>query len=107
MTEDYSVLLVFLSEREMPMTGESRIVTASLPAGLAVRMDEVARRSDRSRSWIVRQALAEWLAEDQRRHDLTLEAVKDVDEGRTFSHAEVTEHFARRRATRERRPVGH
>jgi predicted transcriptional regulator len=55
------------------------VVTAKLPNDLVSRIDEVAHRIDRSKSWIVRQALADWLAEEQRRHDLTLEALKDVD----------------------------
>ena len=48
-------------------------------------MDEVAERIERSKSWIVREALSQWPAEEQRRHDLTVEALKDVDEGRVLS----------------------
>lgn len=66
-----------------------RVVTASLPDKLVARMDEVADRNDRSKSWIVRQAVIEWLAEEQRRHELTLEALKDVDDGRTIPHEEM------------------
>jgi predicted transcriptional regulator len=65
-------------------------------------MDEVADRIDRSKSWIVRQAVAEWLAEEQRRHELTLEAMKSVDEGRTLTQEEVEKHFAERRRSRSR-----
>lgn len=83
------------------MTDGGRVITAKVPEALAVRMDEVAKRIDRSKSWIVRQAVAEWLAEEQRRHELTLEALQSVDEGRTLSHEEVLEHFERRK--RERR----
>ena len=64
-------------------------------------MDEIADRIDRSKSWIVRQAVAEWLAEEQRRHELTLEALKDVDEGRTIPHEEVLAMVEQRK--RERR----
>ena len=71
------------------MTEDGRVVTAKLPDELVSRLDEIADRIDRSKSWIVRQALAEWLAEEQRRYELTLEALKDVDEGRTIPHEEV------------------
>jgi predicted transcriptional regulator len=64
-------------------------------------MDEIAERIDRSKSWIIREAVAEWLAEEERRHELTLEAMKQVDEGLTFTHEEVLAHFEQRK--RERR----
>lgn len=83
------------------MSKDGRVVTANLPADLVSWMDEVAGRIDRSKSWIVREAVAEWLAEEQRRHDLTLEALKDVDEGRTIPHEEVLAMVERRK--RERR----
>lgn len=83
------------------MADDGRVVTAKLPDDLVSRMDEIADRIDRSKSWIVRVAVAEWLAEEQRRHELTLEALKDVDEGRTMSHEEVLAMMAQRK--RERR----
>jgi len=83
------------------MADDGRVVTAKLPNALVARMDEVADRIDRSKSWIVRQAVAEWLAEEQRRHELTLEALRDVDEGRTIPHEEVLAMLEERK--RERR----
>lgn len=71
------------------MAEAGRVVTTKLPEDLVRRVDEVAVRIDRSKSWIMRQALSEWLAEEQRRHELTLEALAAVDEGRTLSHDDV------------------
>ena len=71
------------------MSEVGRVVTAKLPDELVAELDEVSSRIDRSKSWIVRQAVAEWLSEERRRYDLTLEALSDVDEGRTVSHAEM------------------
>ena len=71
------------------MADEGRVITAKLPDDLVAQMDEVAGRLDRSKSWIVREAVSDWLAEEQRRHELTLEALADVEAGRTFSHEEV------------------
>ena len=83
------------------MPNDGRVVTAKLPDDLVSRMDEVAERIDRSKSWIMRQAVSEWLAEEQRRYELTLEALRDVDEGRTIPHEEVLAMVERRK--RERR----
>ena len=83
------------------MAEEGRVVTAKIPEDLVLRMDEVADRIDRSKSWIVRQAVTEWLAEEQRRYELTLEAMKDVDDGRTIPHEEVLAMVEQRK--RERR----
>lgn len=85
------------------MAHDGRVVTAKLPDDLVSKMDEVAGRMDRSKSWIVRQAVAEWLAEERRRYELTLEAMKSVDEGKSFSQEEIEKHFADRRKTRSRR----
>lgn len=82
------------------MSEDGRVVTAKLPDDLVERMDAVAERIERTKSWIVREAVSEWLAEEQRRFDLTMEALKSVDEGRTYSHEEAQEHFAARRKAR-------
>lgn len=79
------------------MRDEPRKVTINLPADLVARLEAVATRIDRSKSWIIRQAVAEWLAEEQRRHELTLEALKDVEEGRTLPHEEVVAMLAQRK----------
>ena len=84
------------------MSDEGRVVTAKLPDELVSQMDAVAARIDRSKSWIVREAVAEWLAEEQRRYELTLEAMKSMDEGRSFSQDEIEAHYAARRQSRER-----
>jgi predicted transcriptional regulator len=78
-----------------------RVVTAKLPSELISKLDDVAARIDRSKSWIIRQALSEWLADEERRHQLTLEALKDVDEGRTLTQEEIEQHFATRKKDRE------
>ena len=84
------------------MADDGRVVTAKLPDDLVSQMDEVAGRMDRSKSWIVRQAVAEWLAEERRRYELTLEAMKSVDDGESFSQDEIENHFAARRKARAR-----
>ena len=76
------------------MSEDGRVVTAKLPDDLIEQLDQVADRIERSKSWIVREAVAEWLAEEQRRYDLTIEALKSLDDGKSFTQEEVEVHFA-------------
>ena len=91
-----------LASRGMTMAREERVITA-IPEDLASKMDEIAARMERSKSWIVRQAVAEWVAEEQRRCELTLEALKSVDEGRTLTHEEVLARGEQRKKERRAR----
>jgi predicted transcriptional regulator len=84
------------------MADDGRVITAKVPQELASELDEIADRMDRSKSWIVREAVSQWLAEEQRRYELTLEALKEVDAGLTYSQEEVEKHFAARRKARSR-----
>lgn len=67
----------------------TRVVTAHIPVELAEKVDEWAALMDRPRGWIVKQALAEWVALEDERHRLTLEALADVDAGRTVDDETV------------------
>lgn len=67
----------------------TRVVTAHIPIELAEQMDSLAERLDRPKGWIVKQALATWVALEVKRHELTLEALADVDAGRSVDHAVV------------------
>ena len=61
---------------------ETKVLTAHVPRQLAERVDELAARLERPRGWIIKQALADWVAAQDERHRLTLEALADVDAGR-------------------------
>jgi predicted transcriptional regulator len=82
------------------MADDGRVITAKLPDDLVNRLDEAAERIDRSKSWIVREAVGEWLAEEQRRYEMTLEALAEVDHGRTVSQEQADKHFDERRRKR-------
>ena len=71
------------------MKEDGRVVTAKLPDALAAQLDEVAERIERTKSWIMREAVSQWLVEENRRYDLTMEALLDVEEGRTIDHSEL------------------
>ena len=67
----------------------TKVLTTHVPLALASRVDEIATRLDRSRGWIVRQALSSWIAEEDARDRLTREALADVDAGDTIAHERV------------------
>ena len=71
------------------MSEVGRVVTAKLPDDVAARMDAIAERIERSKSWIVREAVVQWLDEEQHRYQLTLDAMRDVDEGRMINHDDL------------------
>jgi len=85
---------------DINMPDDGRVVTAKLPDDLVSKMDEVADRIDRSKSWIVREAVADWLAEEQRRYEMTVEAIASMDNGQSLAQDEVEKHFAVRRKAR-------
>lgn len=71
------------------MAVETRVVTAHLPADLAARLDELAARLERPKGWVVKEAVAGYLALEEARHQATLEALADVDAGRTVAHDDI------------------
>jgi predicted transcriptional regulator len=68
---------------------ETKVVTAHVPLELAAKVDAIAERRDRSRGWIMRQALSAWVDQEEQRYRLTLKALTDVDAGRTVDHDDV------------------
>lgn len=70
-------------------TPETRVLTAHVPSGLAAKVDSLAERLDRSRGWIVKQALAAWVEQEEERYRLTLEALAEVDAGEGVAHEDV------------------
>jgi predicted transcriptional regulator len=68
---------------------ETKVVTAHVPMELAAKVDAIAARRDRSRGWIMKQALSAWVEQEEQRYRLTLEALADVDAGRTVDHDNV------------------
>ena len=68
---------------------DTRVVTAHLPGALAEKLDGLALRLDRPKGWIVKEAIVSYLALEEKRHRLTLEALADVDKKRSVDHAEI------------------
>ena len=73
----------------------TRTFTAHVPDDLADKVDRIAERRERSRGWVIKQALAAWVADEEERHRLTQEALADADAGRVSDHARVQAWAAR------------
>ncbi len=69
---------------------DTRTLTAHVPVPLADKIDGLAQRLERSKNWIVKQALQDWVLQEEERYRMTLEALDDVDNGRLISHQAIT-----------------
>ena len=67
----------------------TKVLTAHVPLPMADKVDQMAARLERSRGWIMKQALSAWIAQEEERDRLTQEALADVDEGRVIDHQAV------------------
>ena len=67
----------------------TKVLTAHVPLTLAEKVDELAARLERSRGWIIKQALTAWVDQEEERRRLTLEALADVDAGHVIDHQTV------------------
>lgn len=67
----------------------TKVLTAHVPLSLAEKVDQLATRLERSRGWIVKQALTAWIDQEEERSRLTREALADVDADRVIDHQSV------------------
>lgn len=67
----------------------TKVLTAHVPLPMADKVDQMAVRLERSRGWIIKQALSAWLAQEEERDRLTLEALNDVESGQVIDHQTV------------------
>lgn len=72
----------------MPQT-QTKVFTAHVPVTMAEKVDRLAAQRDRSRGWVVKQALSAWIDQEEERTRLTLEALADVKAGRVVDHEAV------------------
>ena len=68
---------------------ETRVLTAHIPLPLAEKVDQMAARLERSRGWIMKQALSAWIDQEEERCRLTREGLADVDAGHIIDHQAV------------------
>jgi len=68
---------------------KTKVLTAHVPLPLAEKVDQMAARLERSRGWIMKQALSDWIDQEEERSRLTREALADVDAGCVIDHQAV------------------
>lgn len=68
---------------------ETKVITAHVPLPLANKVDSLANRLERSKAWIIKQALTAWVDQEEERHRLTLEAMIDVNNNDVIDHQSV------------------
>lgn len=64
----------------------TRVLTAHIPEELAEKVDRYAKSMERSRAWIVKRALADWVDWEEEKDRRTLAGLADIEAGRTISH---------------------
>lgn len=67
----------------------TKVITAHVPLPMADKVDQMAARLERSRGWVIKQALSAWLAQEEERNRLTLEALDDVTSGQVIDNQAV------------------
>lgn len=68
---------------------KTKVLTAHVPIQMAEKVDQIASRLERSRGWIMKQALSAWIDQEEERGRLTREALADVDAGHVIEHQAV------------------
>lgn len=68
---------------------DTKVLTAHIPLPLAEKVDQLAARLERSRGWIMKQALSAWIDQEEERSRLIREALADVDAGCVISHQSI------------------
>jgi predicted transcriptional regulator len=67
----------------------TRVLTAHIPEELAEKVDVYAKSMDRSRAWIVKQALTNWVGWEEEKTRLSLDALAEAEKIGTIPHDEV------------------
>nr|WP_241389462.1 MULTISPECIES: ribbon-helix-helix protein, CopG family [Serratia]ULG12138.1 hypothetical protein D1p2_00024 [Serratia entomophila]ULG12335.1 hypothetical protein M3p_00037 [Serratia entomophila]ULG12343.1 hypothetical protein M3p_00047 [Serratia entomophila]ULG18436.1 hypothetical protein Man4p_00119 [Serratia proteamaculans]ULG19591.1 hypothetical protein S-prot-1p1_00005 [Serratia proteamaculans] len=67
----------------------TRTITAPLPIGVAEKVDIWTEKNGRTRSWLVREAVEQFLAREVQRDILIREALTAVDLGQIIPHDDM------------------
>lgn len=67
-----------------------RVVTAQLPDDMIQTLDNLSEREGRSKSWLIREALEDYLAKQKELEKLTTEGLEAARSGDIVEYSEVT-----------------
>ncbi len=68
---------------------DTKVLTARLPVSMLDKIDLFAKRLERSRGWIMKQALLAWIDQQEKHSRLIRKASMDVDSGSVIDHKSV------------------
>lgn len=68
-------------------------VTTQLPDEMANELNQIAESEGRSKSWVIREAIADYLVKQDEIHKMTLEGLADIEAGRVIPHEEIVKKF--------------
>jgi len=64
-------------------------ISAQIPTEMAAAVENLAIELDRSKSWIIKEALSAMLAERERQHQRIQAGLDEVDAGLVVSHSDM------------------
>ncbi|WP_435955445.1 CopG family ribbon-helix-helix protein [Dryocola sp. BD626] len=73
-----------------PLT-KKQTISAQIPVELAIAVENLAIELDRSKSWIIKESLINFMAERERCHQSILAGLADVDYGRVVNHSDMVD----------------
>ncbi len=66
---------------------ETQTVTAHVPRSLVSQVDAIAARMDRPRGWVIKEALADWVATQDEQRQMIADGLADMAAGRAIDHS--------------------
>ena len=88
----------------MMIPTETRVLTAHVPITLAKKVDLFSNKLERSRGWIIKEALSSWIEHEERKAFLTWEAISSVDSGKIIDQ-ELMQDWAENLGTHDQIPI--
>ncbi|KHN90165.1 transcriptional regulator [Pectobacterium actinidiae] len=64
-------------------------ISAQIPAELAAAVESLAIELDRSKSWVIKEALTAMIEAREQRHQTIQKGLADVEEGRVVRHSDM------------------
>ena len=80
-------------------TSAKQTISAQIPVELARAVEALATELDRSKGWVIKEALVSLLADRERRHQNVQAGLADVDTGRVINQSDMID-FANRLKTK-------
>lgn len=70
---------------------DNKVITAHIHSSLSEKVNQIATKLERPKSWIVKQALSAWVDQEEKQKKFIPEVLADVDENRMVTRKKTTE----------------